>query len=718
MSELLLELYSEEMPFYYLKGLENNIKNFFNNHLLSLNVINDINDENINIYITPCRIIVYLHNLDKTLKIKYKEIIGPKLKATEEEVNKFLEKFNLQSKKELKKSKNYYILVKENYEIDTKQLLEEELPSILSNMTSLFPENIRWLKNNKKYKWLTPLRNILCMFDNEKLNFTFCGLKSNNYTYGHKILIGFDKKIEINNFEDYKTKMKENFVIYNQEERKNIIDNEIIKIEKQLNSSLAKSYLTDTLKNEILYSTEYPLLLATEFKEEFIKMPAFILLNEISSKYKCLCLTDTTSNIMTNKIILFADTITYNDNKTLIQGISNSINKRLNYINNELIKFLSESLETKIDKLKNISYYDSFGTIYDKVERLVELSKFICLWLPHADLIATEQTAKLSKIDSTTKFIKDNPDLKGYLSAYYAKANNYNDFVCDGLKEYYSPKNKNDTIPSTNIGKILSIADKIDNISSAFIIDSDLSGSNDPYFIRKNISSIVRIILESQINIPLTILIHKSLSLFKTKIYKTNYTVKLKVKDKILYISNSIIEIFKKKFTEYLVKNNYNKLIIKSVLNASENSKKQNLNLLILQLKIAQIEKYLSNNNNDFVILKNTYKRLHNITINFENTTEKKSLLKKLFHKRKLKNLQEKELNKQIKEARFKIKKATTQNNYELCFPILLDLSNTINNFFNTTLIESKNKKDTNRKLLLLYKAKIIFDEFLDFNIL
>ena len=104
MSELLLELYSEEMPFYYLKGLEDNIKNFFNNHLLSLNIINDINDENINIYITPCRIIVYLHNLDKTLKIKYKEIIGPKLKATEEEVNKFLEKFNLQSKKELKKN--------------------------------------------------------------------------------------------------------------------------------------------------------------------------------------------------------------------------------------------------------------------------------------------------------------------------------------------------------------------------------------------------------------------------------------------------------------------------------------------------------------------------------------------------------------------------------------------------------------------------------------
>lgn len=716
MSELLLELYSEEMPFYYLKNLENSIKDCFNKYLLSLNIIDNIDNKNINIYLTPCRIIIHLFNLNDTIKIKYKEIIGPKLKAKNEEVEKFLEKFNLKSEKELKKSKNYYILVKENYEVDTKNLLKEELPNILNNMVSLFPENVRWIKGNKKIKWLAPLRNILCLFNNEILSFNFHNLQSNNYTYGHKILIGLDKRIEIQNFEDYKTKLKENFVIFDQNERKEIITDAIFKIENSFNLSVVQNASQYNLVNEIIYSTEYPLILSGEFKEEFTKMPSFILLNEIIEKYKCLCLTDKTSNIISNKIILFADTKTDDNGKNIIKGITNSINKRLNYINNELIKFLSESLETKTNKLKEISYYDGFGTIYDKVERLVELSKFICLWIPHTDLIATEQAAKLSKIDNTTKFIKDNPDLKGYLSAYYAKTNNYNDFICDGLKEYYKPKNKYDNIPLTNIGKVLSIADKIDNISSAFIIDSDSSGSKDPYFIRKNIYATIRIITESRINIPVNILIHKSLSLFKTKIYKMNDNTKLKIKDKIVYVSNSLIELFKTKFKEYLIQNNYNKLITNAVLSTIENSKKQNLILPVAQDKILEIDDYIKNNYNDFLIIKNTYKRLNHILFDFCDNKEKKSLFKKIFHKRKLKNIQEQELNKKLKESKTKLKKFYIKGEYKECLNILLDLSQATNKFFDSIAIKTKNKKDTNRKMILLCKIKLIYDNFLNFK--
>ena len=710
MSELLLELYSEEMPFYYLKNLENSIKEFFNKHLLSLNIIDDIDNKNINVYLTPCRIIIHLFNLNDTIKIKYKEIIGPKLKAKNEEVEKFLEKFNLKSEKELKKSKNYYILVKENYEVNTKNLLKEELPNILNNMISLFPENVRWIKEDKKIKWLAPLRNILCIFNNEILDFNFHNLQSNNYTYGHKILIGLDKRIEIQNFEDYKIKLKENFVIFDQNERKEIIADAIFKIENSSNLLVVQNNSQYNLVNEIIYSTEYPLVLSGEFKEEFTKMPSFVLLNEIIEKYKCLCLTDKTNNIISNKIILFADTTTEDNGISIINGITNSINKRLNYINNELIKFLSESLETKFNKLKEISYYDGFGTIYDKVERLVELSKFICLWLPHTDLIATEQAAKLSKIDNTTKFVKDNPDLKGYLSAYYAKTNNYNDFICDGLKEYYKPKNKHDNIPLTNIGKVLSIADKIDNISSAFIIDSDSSGSKDPYFIRKNIYAVIRII-------PVNILIHKSLSLFKTKTYKINDNTKLKIKDKIIYISNSLIELFKTKFKEYLIQNNYNKIIINAVLSTIEVSKKQNLILPVAQDKILEIDDYIKNNYNDFLIIKNTYKRLNHILFDFCDNKEKKSLFKKIFHKRKLKNIQEQELNKKLKELKIKIKKAYIKGEYKECFNILLDLSNSTNKFFENILIKTKNKKDTNRKMILLCKIKMIYDNFLNFKL-
>ena len=228
MSELLLELYSEEIPFYFVKNIENIIKNVFGKWFLSLHIMkdNDNIDNYLKVYITPCRIIVFSDKINSITKIEYEEIVGPKIDAENKKIDEFLNTFNV-SKNDLKKGKDNFILIRKNIELNTKQILEKQFSNILSNISSLFPENVRWIKDNKNIKWIAPLRNILCLFDNDVLNFNFCGLNADNSTYGHKIITGLDNKIKISNFEDYKNKMKENFVIFDQNERKNIIKNEI-----------------------------------------------------------------------------------------------------------------------------------------------------------------------------------------------------------------------------------------------------------------------------------------------------------------------------------------------------------------------------------------------------------------------------------------------------------------------------------------------------------
>ena len=716
MSELLLELYSEEIPFYFVKNIENIIKNVFGKWFLSLHIMkdNDNIDNYLKVYITPCRIIVFSDKINSITKIEYEEIVGPKIDAENKKIDEFLNTFNV-SKNDLKKGKDNFILIRKNIELNTKQLLEKQFSNILSNISSLFPENVRWIKDNKNIKWIAPLRNILCLFDNEVLNFNFCGLNADNSTYGHKIITGLDNKIKISNFEDYKNKMKENFVIFDQNERKNIIKNEIKKIEEQHNLLSPLNDKNNEFLDEIVYTNEYPLILCGEFKNDFIKLPKFILINEIKNRYGCLYLLNNSNNSISNKFIIFAGTKTDNNGEYIINCLSNTINNRFSYVNNELTKFISENLENKINKLKEISYYDSFGTIYDKVLRLTELAKFVCLWIPHTDLLAVEQASKLSKIDNIISFAKDNINLKGHLSAYYAKVNSYSDSVCDALKEYYKPRSLNDTLPSTSIGQVLSIADKIDNITSAFIINENISSSEDLYSVRKNISSIIRIIIEGKINIPLNVLVYKSISLFKTKIYKLNNNDNTKIKKKINLIANNIICLFKKRFINFIYKNNYDTDVALAVLNTNIAIKKQSINLMVMFDKILKVQDYIKENNSNFTIIKNTYKRLNNILKDFNNTNIN-ILLKKIFNKKVIKNVQEKELNNAIKENKIKIKKAIKIKNYNECFNILLEMSNITNSYFDNNIIKTKNKKDTNRKLFLLYKIKIMFEMFLNFN--
>lgn len=716
MSELLLELYSEEIPFYFVKNIENIIKNVFGKWFLSLHIMkdNDNIDNYLKVYITPCRIIVFSDKINSITKIEYEEIVGPKIDAENKKIDEFLNTFNV-SKNDLKKGKDNFILIRKNIELNTKQLLEKQFSNILSNISSLFPENIRWIKDNKNIKWIAPLRNILCLFDNEVFNFNFCGLNADNSTYGHKIITGLYNKIKISNFEDYKNKMKENFVIFDQNERKNIIKNEIKKIEEQHNLLSSLNDKNNEFLDEIVYTNEYPLILCSEFKSDFLKLPKFILINEIKNRYGCLYLLNNSNNSISNKFIIFADTKTDNNGEYIINCLSNTINNRFSYVNNELTKFISENLENKINKLKEISYYDSFGTIYDKVLRLTELAKFVCLWIPHTDLLAVEQASKLSKIDNITSFAKDNINLKGHLSAYYAKVNSYSDSVCEALKEYYKPRSLNDTLPSTSIGQVLSIADKIDNITSAFIINENISGSEDLYSVRKNVFSIIRIIIEGKINIPLNVLVYKSISLFKTKIYKLNNNDNTKIKKKINLIANNIICLFKKRFINFIYKNNYDTDVALAVLNTNIAIKKQSINLMVMFDKILKVQDYIKENDSNFTIIKNTYKRLNNILKDFNNTNIN-ILLKKIFNKKVIKNVQEKELNNAIKENKIKIKKAIKIKNYNECFDILLEMSNITNSYFDNNIIKTKNKKDTNRKLFLLYKIKIMFEMFLNFN--
>lgn len=713
MASFLLELYSEEIKYEFFNSILKNTKKVLNETFFDLGLVKDKRDSNFELYTTSCRIIIYSNKIKNNIKINHREICGPKLDATDEEINGFLSAYNLNSIKELSKNDTNYILVQENLEIDSKDILLNNITNILYEIASSFPENIDW-NSPKDTKWVAPLRNILCLFNNEVLNFEFSDVKSNNYTYGHKTLIGLDKKIEVKDFEDYKNKLIENFVIYNQNERKKIILDKLTEIEKEHNLSVYAKIddinYKEKIINKIVNTLEYPNIFLTEFNEEFLKLPDLITITTICDYYDCLCLYDKNKNRISNKIISFSN-IEVKNNKRIIESLLNTINNRLSFISLKLTEYLSENLDTKFKELKELPYHRGFGSVFDKCERVIELSKFICLWMPNCDLLEVEQAAKLVKIDLTTTLIKDNPLLRGYLSAYYAEKNGYSKNIYDAVAEYYEPRNLYENVPSTSIGKILSIAGRFDNIITLLITNEVATSSNDPFGIRKNINAIIKIMIEGKIAIPFQVLLNKSISLFKTGIYKANNEEKISIKQKIVSIENNITDLCRDRLFSYLLCLGYHRDIINYVFDKDNKRKKIVLNIYNVYLKLDILNNFIKNNKEKFSKIKNTYKRINGIL----NNNQKKlfSIFDKITKNLYKPTQKEIYLNTKIKEIKINMKKAYKIKDYNTCINLLFDLAVLLDNYISKNKILSKNIFEKEYKVYLLNKTKKIFDSFL-----
>lgn len=716
MASFLLELYSEEIKYEFFNSILKNTKKVLNETFFDLGLIKDKKDSNFELYTTSCRIIIYSNKIKDNIKISHREICGPKLDATNEEINGFLSAYNLNSIKELSKNDTNYILVQENLEINSKDILLNNITNILYEIASSFPENIDW-NSPIDTKWISPLRNILCLFNNDVLNFEFSDVKSSNYTYGHKTLIGLDKKIKVKDFEDYKNKLIENFVIYNQNERKKIILDKLTEIEKEHNLSVYGKIddinYKEKIINKIVNTLEYPNIFLTEFNEEFLKLPDLITITTICDYYDCLCLYDKNKNHISNKIISFFN-INISNNKKIIDNLKNIINNRLSFINLKLTEYLSENLDTKFKELKELPYHRGFGSVFDKCERVMELSKFICLWIPNCDLLEVEQAAKLIKIDLTTTLIKDNPLLRGYLSSYYAKKNGYSKNIYDAIAEYYEPRNLYENIPSTNIGKIISIAGRLDNIITLVITNEIATSSNDPFGIRKNINAIIKIMIEGKIAIPFQALLNKSISLFKTGIYKQNNEEKISIKQKIVSIENNIIELCKDRLFNYLIYLGYHRDVINYVFDKDNKRKKRILNIYAVYLKLSVLNDFIKNNKDKFTKIKNTYKRINGILNN--NNKNLFSIFDKITKNLYKPTQKEVYLNTKIKEIKIDMKKAYKIKDYNTCINLLFDLAVLLDNYLSKNKILSKNIFEKEYKVYLLNKTKKIFDSFLYLN--
>ena len=284
MSNLILELFSEEIPANKQEAAINSAEILLEKKLKSAN----IKDIKIKGFITPRRIAITIENLPKEIVLPKDSIKGPKISASSQAIDGFLKKNKLKNKsdldiKEIKKEKYYFYNIAE-----TKILIQTKLVSILEDLihdiSKLWPKTMR--SGTYDILWIRPLRNILCLLDNKILQIKYGHLHANNVTYGHRFLSN-NKAIKISDYDHYFKVVKDNYVVLDHRVRKEQI---LSGFEKNIKDRNLKLILDEELLSEVTGLVEYPVILLGEIDKKFMFLPDEILITTLKNHQKYFCL--------------------------------------------------------------------------------------------------------------------------------------------------------------------------------------------------------------------------------------------------------------------------------------------------------------------------------------------------------------------------------------------------------------------------------------------
>lgn len=503
---LLFEIGVEELPARYVNSAMEQLK---------LNIVksfdeNRITYDSVNVYSTPRRLTVVVDNICERQEDLEEEVKGPAKKIAVDADGNFTKPLlGFMKSKGIKEEDLYFKQVgKEEYAFGkikqegklTSEVLKTVLPEAIKSMT--FPKAMRW--GGKNMRFIRPIRWMVCILNDSVLDIELEGIVSGNVTKGHRFL--GESEFEVNTLDEYLAKLKENFVILNQDERKSIIKEQCEEVAKSLGGEIE---LDEELLEEVTHLVEYPTAFYGEFDEDYAKLPKEVVITPMKQHQRYFpVLKD--GKLLPNFIAV------RNGDSHRIDNVKSGNEKVLEARLADALFFYKEdtkkSLESYIEKLKTVVFQAKLGTVYDKTLRIEKLANDILDKLNESGVKEdTLRAAKLCKADLVTGMVFEFTELQGVMGREYAKVSGENENVAEAIFEHYLPRFAGDILPKTKEGIVLSIADKLDSIAGFFAIGIQPTGSQDPYALRRQALGIINILMDNNLDISLKELVDLTL---------------------------------------------------------------------------------------------------------------------------------------------------------------------------------------------------------------
>ena len=497
----LLEIGSEELPATFvpigMQNLENALRILFKEH--------DLSYEGIRVFGTPRRLGAIVRGLvegssDQTIHRK-----GPNVaNAFDQDGNAtkqgagFLKSVGFESIKyadikeipELEVRDEYLFATVKKEGKSIYQILSEKLPKLILGLD--FPKKMRWGTLDISYP--RPLHWIVALYDAELIPFVVGNVASNHHTFGHAQLD--PKKISLKEANGYFTTLKEHKVLADVSERRQSILDQLHKIQKELGAKILEE---KKVLQEVLHLTEWPMLTYADFNPDFLKAPPEVLISEMVEHQKYFPVANAEGKLK-NQFIITADNT---PNDLIRTGNQKVLSARLS----DGVFLYEQDLKVSLDafnqKLEKILFQKQLGFMNEKVMRIVELSQKLNDTLQLADSKKVVRAAHLCKADLASEMVKEFPQLQGTIGKYYALAQKEDPEVATAIEEHWMPRIEGGDLPQTNGGKIVSLADKLDNLISYFRVGLKPTSSSDPFALRRQTIGLVKILIENKLSLDL-----------------------------------------------------------------------------------------------------------------------------------------------------------------------------------------------------------------------
>ena len=550
--------------------------------------------------------------------------------------------------------------------VPAKDIVTDMLPQLITGLN--FPKSMHW--GNLDAKFVRPVRWLVALLDEEVIPVEFATVKSGNVTRGHRFL-GADE-ITIKNAASYVDTLKENFVMVDQDARRELISKQLHDMAASKNASIVWD---DDLLEEINYLVEWPTALCGGFEESYLALPDAAIITPMKDHQRYFPLVGQDGKLLP----MFLTVRNGSDHSIEVVQAGNErvLRARLDDAKFFFNEDRKKPLIDRQDGLTKIVFQEGLGNLADKTERLLKLGRVFgeeC-GLHEDAAVVLERATELAKTDLTTGMVTEFTELQGVMGKEYALLDGESPEVAEAIFEQYLPRFAGDVLPQTEAGKVLSIIDKVDNIVATFSRGLIPTGSQDPYALRRQTIGILNILLGSEWNISLR-------PIFKASMELLNVAA-----DKQEELLNQVEEFFTLRLKNIFLDREVPHHVIDLLLSNNE-------------LSVADAEglvnALLANRIDENVELVQAYTRMYNLVKDVEYTGVNSDLLKE-------------EAEKALFEAASKASEASLAaweaNDYTAVVAVPATLVPAINKFFEDVMVMDKDEAIKANRLQLVRLA-------------
>jgi len=523
MPDLLLELFSEEIPARMQRQAAEDLKRLVTNALVDRN----LTYEGAQAFATPRRLALHVVGLPGAQPTLREERKGPRIGAPEAAIQGFLKSAGLARiedatiEKDPKKGE-FYVASIEKPGRTTGDALAEIIPAIVRSFP--WPKSMRWGAASAKpdaLRWVRPLHGIVCTLATqhetaEIVPFEVDGLRSGDVTWGHRFMA--PEPITVRRYEDYAEALQKAKVVLDADRRKAIILSDAKNLAFVHGLELVED---ESLLEEVAGLVEWPIPLIGGFEAAFLDIPPEVIRATIRANQKCFVLRDGEGKLA-NRFILVSNLIAADGGVAIAAGNVRVVRARLSDAHHFWLTDLHDlpdykdkaekPLDQRLAKLEalGIIFHEKLGSQAERIDRIETLARELAPQVG-ADVELAARAARLAKADLVTEMVGEFPELQGLMGRYYAAAQGEEPSVAAAIEDHYKPQGPNDRIPTAPVSIALALADKLDTLGSFWTIDEKPTGSKDPYALRRAALGVIRIVLENGLRLPLTPPLHAAI---------------------------------------------------------------------------------------------------------------------------------------------------------------------------------------------------------------